>query len=130
QKYSSRLCLCIELLKCKLDAADWQVGDTFLRIETGAGEQSNAARSIAGLSNWLVKSKPTTTALAAVDLPVSFAVISHLQKPVPGVVALATVGADQVTAPGRALMIVGFRDRERRSTTARDQKHAQRRVVP
>src|SRR5271155_2415129 len=40
--------------KCKLDAADWQVGDTFLKIGTGAGEQSNAARSIAGLSNWLV----------------------------------------------------------------------------
>jgi hypothetical protein len=29
----------------------WQVGDTFLKIGTGAGEQSNAARSIAGLSN-------------------------------------------------------------------------------
>ncbi len=27
----------------------------FLKIGTGAGEQSNAARSIAGLSNWLVK---------------------------------------------------------------------------
>ncbi|MGA9710380.1 MAG: hypothetical protein WBR31_01235, partial [Candidatus Sulfotelmatobacter sp.] len=37
--------------KCKLDAADWQVGGTFLKIDTGAGEQSNAARSIAGLSN-------------------------------------------------------------------------------
>jgi hypothetical protein len=35
----------------KLDAADSQVGETFLEIETGAGEQSNAARSIAGLSN-------------------------------------------------------------------------------
>jgi hypothetical protein len=42
--------LCIELSKCELDAADWQVGDAFLKIETGAGEQSNAARSIAGLS--------------------------------------------------------------------------------
>jgi hypothetical protein len=31
--------------------ADWQVGDTFLEIETGASEQSNAARSIAGLSS-------------------------------------------------------------------------------
>jgi|SRR5271165_372924 len=31
--------------------ADWQVGDTFLKIETGASEQSNAARSIAGLSS-------------------------------------------------------------------------------
>src|SRR5271156_653502 len=30
---------------------DWQGGDTFLKIETGAGEQSNAARSIAGLSS-------------------------------------------------------------------------------
>src|ERR1700678_2173378 len=30
---------------------DWQVGNTFLKIETGAGEQSNAARSIAGLSS-------------------------------------------------------------------------------
>jgi hypothetical protein len=28
----------------KLDAADWQVGETFLKIDTGAGEQSNAAK--------------------------------------------------------------------------------------
>jgi hypothetical protein len=31
--------------------ADCQVGITSLKIETEAGEQSNAARSIAGLSN-------------------------------------------------------------------------------
>src|SRR5271155_751851 len=42
--------------KCKLDAADWQVGDTFLKIGTGAGEQTNAARRIASLSNWLAYS--------------------------------------------------------------------------
>jgi len=40
--------LCIELSKCKLDAADWQVEESFLKIGTGAGEQSDAAKSIAG----------------------------------------------------------------------------------
>jgi hypothetical protein len=25
------------LSKCKLNSADWQVGETFLKIETGAG---------------------------------------------------------------------------------------------
>jgi hypothetical protein len=32
--------------------ADWQVGNPFLKIRTGAGEQIKCGRSIAGLSNW------------------------------------------------------------------------------
>ena len=41
-------------LRCRSASSmrrDWQVEETFLEIETGAGEQSNAARSIAGLSS-------------------------------------------------------------------------------
>jgi hypothetical protein len=34
--------------KCELSSADWQVGGPFLKIDTGASEQSIAARSIAG----------------------------------------------------------------------------------
>ena len=64
-------------------------------------------------------------ALTLVDLPIAFPVESHLQKTVPGVVALAAAGADQVAAPGRALAIVVLGHGEGRATTAGDEEHAE-----
>ena len=62
--------------------------------------------------------------LATIHLPVSLAVISHLQQPVLGVVPLATARTDQIAAPGRALAIVTFWDGEGGPATAGDQKHS------
>ena len=64
-------------------------------------------------------------ALTLVDLPIAFPVESHLEKAVPGVVALAAAGADQIAAPGRALAIVVLGHGEGCAAAAGDQKHAE-----
>ena len=70
----------------------------FLKIDTGAGEQSNAGRSIADLSRdfsliefnrkqWLA------TGSALIHFPISLAVKANLQQPVLGIMALTAVRA-------------------------------------
>jgi hypothetical protein len=126
---------------------DWQVGNTFLKIETGAGEQSNAGRSIAGLCKCTIKieksagcaltdltSGGTSAAkvrtswprvyLAFVYLPISFALISNPQQAILRIVPLAAVRADQIPAPSRPLVIVVLRNRKSRPATAWHQKHS------
>ena len=65
--------------------------------------------------------------LATVNLPIPLAMITNFQQPVFGIVALAAIRADQITAPCSALVIVVLRNRERRSAAAWNQKHSQRR---
>ena len=67
--------------------------------------------------------------LTLVYLPISFSVESHLQQTVLGIVSLPAAGTNQVTAPGRALMIVILRHRKSCSATARDEEHAQQRFL-
>jgi hypothetical protein len=62
----------------------------------------------------------TSRVLAAIDLPIAFAVISKMQEPVSGIMALAALRTFQITAPGGAVMIVVFSDRKRRAATAGD----------
>ena len=64
--------------------------------------------------------------LALIHLPVPFRVESHLQEPVLGIVPLAAARTNQITAPGRALMIVILGHRERCPATAGHKKHPQR----
>src|SRR3954462_7181249 len=52
---------------------------------------------------------------------------SHLEEAVFGIVALAAAWAFEIAAPGGALVIVVFGDREGGAATARDQEHAERR---
>jgi hypothetical protein len=66
---------------------------------------------------------PTAGSLTLVHLPISFRMETHLQQTVLGVVSLAAARADQVTALGRALMIIIFRHRKGCSATARDEEH-------
>jgi len=67
------------------------------------------------------------TTLAVVDLPVTLRMESHLEEAVFGIVALAAAWAFEIAAPGGALVIVVFGDREGGAATARDQEHAERR---
>ena len=53
---------------------------------------------------------------------------SYLEKAVLGVVALAAAGADHVTTPSSPSAIIVLGDGESRSTTARDEEHAQVRI--
>ena len=65
------------------------------------------------------------TGLAFIDFPVAFGVKSHLEEAIFGIVALAAAWADHVTAPGGALAIVVFGNREGGAATAGDQEHAE-----
>lgn len=51
---------------------------------------------------------------------------SHLQQTILGIVSFAAAWADEIAAPRGALMIIIFRDGERRSATARHEEHTQR----
>jgi hypothetical protein len=61
--------------------------------------------------------------------PVPFAVISHLQQAVLGIVTLTAVGANQVPAPMGALVVVIFRHRESCATAAGDEKHLEAALI-
>jgi hypothetical protein len=63
-----------------------------------------------------------------IDLPETFALVAKAQQPIFWIVPLGAPGADQVTAPGRALTVIIFGDGEGHSATARNEKHLQRRV--
>src|SRR5580700_2253100 len=66
-----------------------------------------------------------TGQLTLVHLPVSLRVESHLQKAVLGVVSFPAAWADQITSPGRTLMVVILRHGESCSAAAGHQEHAQ-----
>src|SRR5580698_7067573 len=66
---------------------------------------------------------------ALVHLPVALGVESHPQQPVLRVVPLPATRAHQIPPPGRALMVVVLSYGERHPTTARNQEHAQRRII-
>ena len=67
--------------------------------------------------------------LAVIDFPVAFGVESHLEQAVFGIVTLAATRAYKIAAPGGALVVVVFSDRESRPATARDEEHAQMLVL-
>jgi len=66
---------------------------------------------------------------AIIHLPVAFALIADLEKPIFWVVPLLAVGAFQIAAPGGSLAIVVFSDRESRPAAAGNHKHLERLVV-
>jgi len=63
--------------------------------------------------------------LAFVDLPVTFAVESHFQQPIFGIMVLAAAGTDHVAAPCRSLAVVVFGNGESHAATAWDEEHAE-----
>src|SRR5579862_464885 len=67
--------------------------------------------------------------LAVIHFPIAFGMKAHLEQAVPGIVALAAAGADQIAAPCRSLMIVVLGDRKGRAATARDEEHPQAGVL-
>ena len=63
--------------------------------------------------------------LAIIHLPVAFALIADLEKPILRVVPFLTTGAFQIATPGGSLAIVVFRDGESSATAAGDEEHLQ-----
>lgn len=80
---------------------------------------SNFARPRTG---WL--GSALVLALAVLNSPMAFALISQLQQPVLRVVPLVAGRTLQITAPACAFGIVAFGDREGRATTARYEIHS------
>ena len=121
--------------KCKQFGGLGRSGGPFLKIETGASEQSNAGRSIAGFRkpacqiDFTIALSRRPDELALVYLPVPLRMKTHLQQTVLGIMSLAAAGTDQISAPRRTLMIVVLRHSECRPATAGHEEHAQRRLV-
>jgi hypothetical protein len=119
--------------KCEQFGGLGRSGGPFLKIETGAGEQSNAGRSIAGLRKpacqLISGGSAADGPLALIDFPVTLRMESHLQQPVLGIVSLPASGTNEVAAPSRALMVVVLCYGECGPATARHQKHAESRFA-
>jgi hypothetical protein len=125
------------------------------RLTAGAGVQSNAWGSIAGLlrmgsysvdAPWH-KRRPRSHVscpdyssanrrrvlycygLALIYLPISFALITDLQQAIFRIMPFAALGAFQIAAPRGPLTIIVFGDDECSPATARDQEHFYRRGI-
>jgi hypothetical protein len=78
---------------------------------------------------WKPFSAESADGLTVIHSPVPFAVISLLQQAVLGIVTLTAVGANQVPAPMRALVVVVLRHREGCATAAGDEKHLEAALI-
>ena len=63
--------------------------------------------------------------LAGIHFPVTFAMVAKVKQAIARVVAFATAGADQVTAPLAAVLIVTVGYSKGGAATAGDQEHAE-----
>src|ERR1700685_696399 len=122
-----------------------QGGRTLLKIETGAGEQSNAAEveqvSQGTLSTGILiyesgKGEPRpqdsdpqnayveVSGLASIDFPKTFTVITDFQQPVLGIVPFTALWANHISAPRCAAAGVIRGHSKGRAATAWHQEHA------
>jgi hypothetical protein len=79
------------------------------------------------LSSWKTRPIAETkrhriTPLTTVYFPVTFAVISKMEQPIPGIVALAAAWTNEIASPLAPVLIVVLGDCECGAATARDKE--------